>query len=294
MQTNRSFSDTRPAPSSRSGFSLLELGVVILILALLATLASTRLHGVIDETMTTVAEADMAVLRDAFLGGADGAPGLIADLEGIPGFSAAYLRPANLLAPTNLVGSGDFWIVDGEGRRGERARFASDRGAYNTAFPGAYADAYVFTNRDDVAGRGWNGPYLTRARTGEFPSNTNETASASGFFPREADNKGWHTYGIPGEPAVLDPWGNPYVLQVPPAEAFHDPGKTSESERFRYARLVSAGPDRVLQSPCHATGDNTRNRDCRLAGRRESSRKTRETRGDDIVLFLLRADIYED
>ena len=289
MQANRPLPGTRPAPSPRSGFTLLELGVVILILALLATLAATRLRGVLDDTMATVAEADMAALRDAFVGGADGTPSLVGDLEGIAGFSPAYLRPANLLAPANLGGVADRWLDD-DGRRGADAGFAARAGAVNPEM--VYADFAVFTNRDDEARRGWNGPYLRKAREGVFPEPDDrrfpedDTFEARGFFPR-GTGSGAHSYGVPGEPSVRDPWGNPYVLQIPPAEAFEHPDATAESERFRYARIVSAGRDGVLSTPCFS-GDA---RDCRLAGRRADGTALR---GDDIVLFLLRADIYED
>ena len=290
MQANRLSPDFPPTPAPRSGFTLLELGVVILILALLATLATTRLRGVLSDTMQTVAEADMAALRDAFVGGGDdGAPSLVGALEGIAGFSPAYLRPANLLAPTNLVGVADRWLDD-DGRRGSDAGFASRTGAVNPE--AAYADFAVFTNRDVEARRGWGGPYLHRVREGVFPSPgdrrfaEDDTFETRGFFPR-GTSAGAHSYGVPGEPSVSDPWGNPYVLQIPPAEAFDHPDAVAESERFRYARLVSAGPDGVLSTPCFS-GDG---RDCRLAGRRADGTSPR---GDDIVLFLLRADIHED
>ena len=261
-----------------AGFTLLELAFAVAIVALLALLAVPRLGGVLGDAKKTVAGADMETLRVAFLGDGSTTKGLVGDLDGIAGFSAAYLRPANLVAPTNLVGVGDRWLDD-DGRRGRDAGFATADGAGKTspAFPAAYAAFAVFTNRDEVAGRGWNGPYVSRVRLGAFPES----------FDR--------AYGVPGEPAILDPWGRPYVLQVPPATAFPVPGDTTEQERFRYARLVSAGPDGMLKTPCHPRGGGeAERRSCRLAGRGRTSAETDEARGDDIVLFLLRADIHED
>lgn len=78
---------------------------------------------------------------------------------------------------------------------------------------------------------------------------------------------------------VADPWGNSIVVQVPPTSAFN--GSTGDAKRFRYARLVSAGADGVLTTPL----------DDRLAGMDTNGDK--DLRGDDLVLFLNRADIYE-
>ncbi len=278
-------------PVRRSGFTLLELGIVVLLLALLATLAATKLSGVSEEARRHAAEAELQSLRSAILGN-DAQPGLVADLDGIPGFSPAYLRLANLLVPTNLVGTADRWLDDDE-RRNTRAKFASHLGAVNPE--AVYADFVLFTNRDDIAQRGWHGPYLRTyrplentdaARVGEFPRKTDrrhvsdDTFEERGFFSSDGLPPNGMPYGVPGEPAIGDPWGNPYVLQVPPAEAFEHPDLVSESERFRFARLVSAGRDGILSTPYRS----------RLAGRTAHGT---DARGDDLVLFLLRPDVYE-
>lgn len=299
MSVHRLTDHRSAAPIPRSGFTLLELGIVVAIVALLALLAVPRIGGVLRGAKISAAEADMEAIRTAFIGDGAGFGGLVGDLEGIAGFSPAYLRPANLIVPTNLVGVADHWLDD-DGRRGHRAYFAADCGKYNLAFPDAYSDFSVFTNRDEVAGRGWGGPYLARARIGEFPGPNDRradhpndrTAQERGFFRLVTPE---HPYGLPGEPAFLDPWDNPYILQVPPANAFDAPGETTEPRRFRYARIVSAGPDGVLDTPCYPTSTTQEaRRDGRLAGRRETADETAKVRGDDIVLFLLRADTYED
>lgn len=278
--------------SRRSGFTLLELGIVLLVIAILATLATTKLAAVPEEARHRAAEAEMQSLRTALLGD-DAQPGLVADLDGIPGFSPAYLRLANLIVPTNLVGTADVWLDD-DSRRNTDARFAAHAGAVNPE--AVYAEFAVFTNRDEIAQRGWRGPYLRNhraventdaARVGEFPRKTDrrhasdDTFEDRGFFLSDGLPPNGMPYGIPGEPAIGDPWGNPYVLQVPPAEAFDNSDGVSESERFRYARIVSAGRDGVLSTPYRS----------RLAGRTDKGSKAR---GDDLVLFLLRADVYEE
>ena len=108
-------------------------------------------------------------------------------------------------------------------------------------------------------------------------------------------------YGFAGEPTAVDPWGNPYVLQIPPAQAFLSPSNVTDEVRFRYARLVSAGPDGCLDTPCfESNGTNdwqsagadwcnpTFRRLIRQAGRiaEDVSR-----RGDDVILFMMRSDV---
>lgn len=86
------------------------------------------------------------------------------------------------------------------------------------------------TTFDPVSRRGWRGPYLL--------------SNGSGFAYLVDAQRGFGTrYGEDGDPAVLDGWGNPIVLQEPV-----DPAAT-EFDRTRHARLVSAGPDGVLDTP---------------------------------------------
>lgn len=284
-------------PHHRLGFTLIELAIVVALLAMVATFAVSRLSGVTRHAKDTLAAAEMETLRDALLG----PHSIVADYTGIPGFSPAYLRLANLLSPTNLVGTGDRWLDD-DTRRGSDAGFATSLGAINPN--PLYADFATFTNRDEFASRGWQGPYLKRIRpientdsfrTDEFPkaddrrSALDETFADRGFFP--FSTRTYSPYGIPGEQAIGDPWGNPYVLQIPPAEAFETPSSTSETERFRYARIVSAGPDGILSTPCYHPHSSEERRAARLAGRTHTDTSLR---GDDLVLFLQRADLYED
>lgn len=141
----------------------------------------------------------------------------------------------------------------------------------------------AFDKFDPVARRGWRGPYLRNAqgvtnrnrdRNGRFPD-ANEiriegdaTFAVRGFFPSSPA----YGYGERDEVAAADLWGNPIVIQVPTA--------SDEATRRRYARLVSAGPDGRLTTPLD------------LFGGMQSS-GTATARGDDRVLFLNRADVYE-
>lgn len=100
---------------------------------------------------------------------------------------------------------------------------------------------------DPISRRGWRGPYLLHQGDGFVYS----IDPGPGFGLR---------YGQSGDPAVLDGWGNPIVLQEPVV-----PGM-SDYERRRHARLVSAGPNGVIDTdPDQLFPTDT---------------------GDDLVLFL--------
>lgn len=121
---------------------------------------------------------------------------------------------------------------------------------------------------------------LNAARNGAFPAADERRAidDASflqrGFYLDAATSP----YGQPGDLTVGDPWGNPIVIQVPAAAAFL--GAATPDKRLRYARLVSAGPDGVLTTPTD-----------RLGGLAADG--TKAVRGDDLVQFLNRSDVYE-
>jgi hypothetical protein len=298
----------------RGGFTLMELALVVFVLGTVSVLATLRLGDVLERTRIRAAETDLKTLREGFMG-TEGVAGYLADMGRLPGFSPAHLRVHNLLNPTNVIGrgEGDILLDDDVPREG-------------------YASFACFTNWNPETGRGWRGPYVrpgrsvrnTRlARAGFFPApddrrtESDRTFRQRGFYP----NPLWpdrSLYGFIGEHAAADPWGNPYVLQIPPNEAFES---ATEERRFHYARLVSAGPDGVLQTPClkgmdylafhdnppsdpdaepppaplwaalDGVGIADYRRALRLAGRVASGDPS--NRGDDLVLFLNRPDIYE-
>ena len=73
-------------------------------------------------------------------------------------------------------------------------------------------------------------------------------------------------YQSDGDPAVLDTWGAPLVLQRPTAG--------TDEQRDQNVRLVSAGPNGVLEAdPAQLTPTDL------------------TTRGDDLVLFLFVPDV---
>lgn len=287
----------------KGGFTLLELVVVVAIVALVALLAVPRVSRLAARARITAAEADLQALREAFLSPEGG---YLGDMRGIPGFSTGALRIANLLMATNLYGT----AVTAHGLESVRVDGAWRDGAQ-------VAPPEAFVAWDAARDRGWRGPYL-RHWTGTYPARADKrfaddtTAAARGFYPelrhlRLSDDftrtgaGDVSVYGFAGEPAVLDPWGNPYVLQIPPPQAFFAVSNVSDEVRFGYARVVSAGPDGRLDTPCfavnetnnvYATSWNRRTRRlARQAGRIDGDNIF--ARGDDLVLFLLRADVDE-
>jgi type II secretory pathway pseudopilin PulG len=242
--------------SSFGAFTLMELVVVIVILAALASLIVSNVGRTTDGADAVAARAVMQTTAEAFTGSAAG-PGYLADMKHVPGFRSVNVRIHDLISAPN--------------------------------YPGNPAAASF----DSASQRGWRGPYLRNAqgvrntnpgRNGAFPASDERrtpgdaTFQERGFFP----DAGSSPYGSAGELAVADPWGNPIVLQVPPELAFS--GSTRDSKRFRYGRLVSAGADGFLATPLD-----------RLAGLVVNPDGTIDTsaRGDDLVLFLNRSDTYE-
>ena len=283
------------------GFTLVELAIVLGILALVALMATSRLGAVLVRAKSAAAEKDLLTLKNAIC------EDYVPDMRGIPGFSLANIRLGNLLIATNVYvrmegfgASRTPWVrVDDEWVKG--------RGC---------AAAGTFFSWDGAAERGWRGPYIKVGigfwpRREQFRYAGDLTFEERGFYPEVSHlslprdilngRDGCSVYGFFPEPAVMDPWGNPYVLQVPPPQAFKgDSTNVTEEARWKYARVVSAGADGVLSTPCFdANGTNwwatswgaRKRRLVRQAGMIDGTNCV--ARGDDLVLFLNRNDIDE-
>lgn len=284
--------------------------LAVAVVSIVAAVAVVRCSHAARRARQVAAEADLRTLRTAFQA-PDG--GYLHDLSGIPGFSPGYLRVANLFIATNVFGTK---IVSanayGTQTRGIRL---DDEASESTCQAEGRARSAAFTSWDAARARGWRGPYVNAA-SGRFPAADetrfagDATFAARGFFPRLdhlrlpaafKDATRASVYGFVGEPAFLDPWGNPYVVQIPPPQAFPGVTNVADEARFFYARLVSAGPDGRLDTPCY--GANTTNfwgasgwteRTRRLARQAGLIDVTnRVARGDDLVLFFNRNDIDE-
>ena len=266
------------------GFTLMELVLVVAILSIVSMLAVTVVGNTLNRAKLTAAGSDLRVLQDALMNAENG---YLRDMRGLPGFSVAAMKIGDLFSPTNILG------------------IAPD---------GGYERGRVFSWNDD-SGKGWRGPYV-KVASAEWPLASDRrfrndaTFSERGFRPPvnglrlhpeiESGLNGCSVYGFPGEKAVLDPWGNPYVLQIPPPQAF--PGSNtnlSDDVRFSYARIVSAGPDGILSTPCFAVNLTNQwdtswtERSRRLSRQAGRCGDDLSARGDDLVLFLIRPDTDE-
>ena len=133
--------------SVRSGFTLIEIVIVLFILALLAMLAVPRYDQTMEKTRRVAAQHDLNLLRDAFCG-AEG--GYLADMETIPGFTPVNpladerrfeclnLRVHNLFCPSNLQNRMELQVWREN----------------HLELP---ISSYTY---DEQAKRGWHGPYL--------------------------------------------------------------------------------------------------------------------------------------
>jgi hypothetical protein len=108
---------------------------------------------------------------------------------------------------------------------------------------------------------GWNGPYL------HVTGATYAVDATRGFTS---------VYGSDGDPTLMDGWRNPIVLQIPSWSGAGSPDPVD----VRHARLVSAGPDGVVQTP---TSDAA-------AAPGTARFPSRSACGDDVVVYLQVAD----
>ena len=122
---------------------------------------------------------------------------------------------------------------------------------------------------DPVIKIGWRGPYLTGG--GRFPAQ-----NESGPWGLPAALRGFdERFGLPADYAPLDAWGNPIVLQEPDENGdgnfFNDAGT-------RFARLVSAGPNGMIDTPLDAN---------HLTPEQLAASPT-----DDLIVYLFIADEF--
>lgn len=136
---------------------------------------------------------------------------------------------------------------------------------------------YLFVNPDTedirptagatlLSDRRWNGPYVKHGGA------RYQLDGAKGFVAAYGVGDTAGPPVVPGDPAILDAWGRPIVLQEPDVDGEFDPTDVEG----RHTRLVSAGPNGVIDTPLNVL------------------MPTELERGDDILIFLFRHDEYGD
>lgn len=190
----------------RRGFTLIELVLVVMVLAIVGGLAVPMLGGLTEISTPTgpksdrriVTETSMQRLRDAFLS-SEARSGIWSDLGHVP----------NRLPRTVAQ-------------------------LFGTDAPLAEATPFVF---NPVTKIGWRGPYLSQP-TGNYPDVTTIHSATGNTW---ADDNFTEAYGDPGDLEVVDAWGNPIVLQID-----FDGNDVIDRTEASMSRLVSAGPDGII------------------------------------------------
>ena len=215
----------------RSGLTLLELTVVLVILIGLAGVLVPLVTSTGDDARKTTTRATLKSLRDAVLT-------YYQDMKGITVGTAGETGIPRTLADLQIQPTGT--------------------PTYNA-----------------VTKLGWRGPYLQQA-TGRFDLASNDLDKNS-FNPPD------HPYGdptkVPPDPAFLDGWGSPIVLQWPTSG---EGGSTDIGDRAKYVRLVSAGDKSSSTGKHRIDTDLSQCADVRGA----------DKIGMDMVLFIRVQDKY--
>ncbi len=126
---------------------------------------------------------------------------------------------------------------------------------------------------------GWRGPYMMNG----------SAITNAGLFDASFRGTSPYDYIVTGDQTLLDPWGNPFIIQrleVTATQVFiykrDGVSKTllgSPPAGFAagdYSRLISAGPNGVINTAVSAAAANLL--------------PSRQTRGDDLVIFLTQPD----
>ena len=237
---------TLPArPRARAGLTLIELLATLVILATIAglmvpLLSDLRITAPDGErlTMQDIATlATMDALREAIVG-SPGEPGYFQDMQELP-------QPRE---PGALVGRPQhpqvrYLFVNPADPLEEPIRQRIDNG-----------------NGGIIV---WNGPYM------QDKGDRYTAGAGAGFTSLYGSNVATPFSSGPDQ-AVHDAWGNPIVIQSP--QLVFD---ANDQSKDMNARLVSAGPDGVIDTPA------------------DVFEPSMAQRGDDFVIFLFMADPLE-
>ncbi|WP_296657349.1 type II secretion system major pseudopilin GspG [Paraburkholderia sp.] len=132
MKLNRAFRAGRPL-RAQQGFTLLELLVVLLIIALLAGYVGPKLFSQVDKAKVKTTEAQMKTLGDAltqfrldtgrYPGAEEGLDALVAEPQAAEGWNGPYLAKA---VPRDAWGRAYQWNVPGRDSEAEIVSLGRD------------------------------------------------------------------------------------------------------------------------------------------------------------------------
>ena len=228
MSRPRKRNAAQRALSGRRGLTLFELMLVLGILLVLGTLVIPAVTGHLNQSREDVTWQSLRRIREAVMNTYFDDMGEELPRPGLPGLGAGRLDHPQLC----------YLFVNPE-----------------THEDGDPLTEEYDTSYDPISRRGWRGPYLLHEGEG-FKYAADGDRPVPGNFT--------HRYGETGDPAVMDGWGNPIVLQEPDA----DGDGLIDFDEARHVRLVSAGPDGVIDTDP------------------DEMLPVPADRGDDLVLFL--------
>ena len=134
--------------------------------------------------------------------------------------------------------------------------YLSDTGQFPATLRDLFIQPVGIPAFDRNTNLGWRGPYLL---------NANATYPAT------------NAYGTIGDPALLDPWGNPFILQIPTSG-------TSAPNNIAFARIISAGPNGIIDTSPAAVDSGA------PLPYNTNPYPLPSARGDDLVLFVNHSD----
>lgn len=221
------WSAARQGYSDRRGLTLFELMLVLGILLILSTLVIPVVSGHLSQSRKDVTWQSLRRVRDVVMNTFFDDMGQRLPRPGLSGLRAGRMNHPQL--------------------------------CYLFVNPKTHEDDDLLTmeydtNYDPISRRGWRGPYLQH-EGGGFEYAEDEEDEEGGFTRR---------YGETGDPAVMDGWGNPILLQEPD----DDGDGLIDFDEARHVRLVSAGPNGIVDT------------------KPDEMFPVLAARGDDLVLFL--------
>jgi prepilin-type N-terminal cleavage/methylation domain-containing protein len=189
---------------SRRGLTLAELVVVLAILATLGSLLLPAVGHFVNDSRADVTRVSLARLREVIAG--------------------LYWSDANGQLPQPNPGVSP-------------SRVDAPQVRYLFVNPATEDAAVTFNPAYKL---GWRGPYVVNQSGASYrvmdPTAQQHGASSDQYGVGEVTSNG---VTMPGDPTVLDGWGNPIVIQ--------NPGQLADGRLD--VRLVSAGPNGTIDTP---------------------------------------------